>query len=88
MRTAIKRTALTAAILLAAAAALFCQQNQSPASNSPLAKTAREKQILAELDRVAKGHETYLSVSVEDGEALWLLTEAAGARRVAEIRPA
>ena len=85
MQTATKRTALTAAILLAAAAMLFCRQKQSPASNPPLAKTAREKQILAELDRVAKDHETYLSVPVEDGEALWLFTEAADARRVAEI---
>ena len=50
-----------------------------------MAKTGGEKKILAELDRMAKNHETYLNVPVEDGEALWLLTEAANARRVVEI---
>jgi predicted O-methyltransferase YrrM len=80
-----KRTAAITGILLATTLVVFCQQSQAPASNPPLAKTAREKQILAELDRVAKSHETYLSVPVEDGEALWLLAEAADAKRVAEI---
>jgi predicted O-methyltransferase YrrM len=79
-----KRTAVIAATLLSTALVAFCQQ-QAPAPNPPLAKGAREKQILAELDRVAKDHETYLSVPVEDGEALWVLTEAVGAKRVAEI---
>ncbi len=85
MQRATKRTALAAAVVLATAAVLFCQRNQTPVSNPPLAKTAGEKKILAELDRMAKNHETYLNVPVEDGEALWVLTEAANARRVAEI---
>ena len=54
-------------------------------STPPLAKTAAEKKILAELDRMAKGHETYLSVPREDGEALWVLAEAVNAKQVAEI---
>lgn len=64
---------------------LFCQRNRAPISNPPLAKTTGEKKILVELDRMAKNHETYLNVPVEDGEALWVLTEAAHARRVVEI---
>ncbi len=85
MRIAIKRTAMITGILLAAAVVVFCQQEQAPAPNPPLARNAREKQILAEIGRMAKTHETYLSVPVEDGEALWLVAEAADAKRVAEI---
>jgi len=79
------RATVATAIVLAAALGAFCQQGEPPASNPPLAKTAREKRILAELDRMAKSHETYLSVPLEDGEALWVLTETADAKHVEEI---
>jgi caffeoyl-CoA O-methyltransferase len=83
MRKAMKQTFGITGILLATALAGVCQQSRY--SNPPLAKTAAQKKILATLDRMAKDHETYLSVPREDGEALWVLTEAAGAKNVAEI---
>ena len=83
MGNAIKRTSILMGILLAITAAAFGQQSRY--SYPPLARTAAEKKILAVLDRMAKNHETYLSVPREDGEALWVLTEAVGAKRVAEI---
>ncbi len=83
MRKAIKRTFVITGTLLATALAGVCQQSRY--SNPPLAKTAAEKKILAVLDRMAQDHETYLSVPREDGEALWVLTEAADAKRVVEI---
>ena len=83
MRKAIKRTLAIIGTLLATALVGVCQQ--SPYPNPPLAKTAAEKRILAELNRMVKNNETYLSVPQEDGEALWVLTEAVNAKRVAEI---
>lgn len=83
MQRARRCTGVATGILLAAAVGAFGQQGQF--SNAPLAKTAAEAKILAVQDRMAKDHEMYLSVPREDGEALWLLTEAADARRVAEI---
>lgn len=85
MRSAMKRMIVTCGVLFTIAISVFAQQSQY--SNPPLAKTAaeKEKKILAELDRMVKGHETYLSVPRKDGEALWLLTEAVDAKRVAEI---
>jgi predicted O-methyltransferase YrrM len=56
-----------------------------PPPAPPLAKTEAEKRILAVLDEMARLHQTYLSVPPQDGEALWLLTEAVDARRVVEI---
>ncbi len=44
-----------------------------------------EMRIVAVLDRMAKSHETYLSVPVQDGKALRLLAEVAGAKNVVEI---
>jgi len=44
-----------------------------------------EKKILAVLEEMRKGGRTYLSVPPEDGRALRLLTEAAGAKTVVEI---
>lgn len=84
MRKGTKRAIGIIGALLATTLVVFCQQ-QAPAPSPPLAKNAREKKILAELGRMVKGHETYLSVPREDGEALWLLAEAADAKRVAEI---
>lgn len=83
MRKAIKRTLAIIGTLLATALVGVCQQ--SPYPNPPLAKTAAEKRILAELNRMVKNNETYLSVPQEDGEVLWVLTEAVNAKRVAEI---
>ncbi len=83
MRKAMKRTIVIMGALVAVAMAAFAQQ--SPFSNPPLAKTPAEKKILAELVRMAKDNETYLSVPREDGEALWVLTEAVNAKQVAEI---
>ncbi|HET9179098.1 MAG TPA: class I SAM-dependent methyltransferase [Terriglobia bacterium] len=83
MENTIRRISILTGILLAMSTAAFGQQSRY--SNPPLARTAAEKKILAVLDRMVKNHETYLSVPQEDGEALWVLTEAAGAKRVAEI---
>jgi caffeoyl-CoA O-methyltransferase len=54
-------------------------------SNAPVAERAAEKKILAVLDRMVKSHETYLSVPIQDGKALRLLTEATNAKNVVEI---
>ena len=83
MRKAMRRTITIMATLLVMVAAAFGQQRRY--SNPPMAKTAAEKKILAELDRMVKDNELYLSVPREDGEALWVLAEAADAKRVVEI---
>jgi len=83
MRKAMMRTLVITGTLLATALAGVCQQSRY--SNPPLAKTAAEKKILAELNKMVKDKETYLSVPREDGEALWVLTEAVNAKRVVEI---
>jgi len=44
-----------------------------------------ERKILAVLEEMRKGGRTYLSVPPEDGRALRLLAEAAGAKTVVEI---
>jgi len=54
-------------------------------SNPPVADREGETKILAVLDRMLKSHETYLSVPIQDGKALRLLTEATGAKNVVEI---
>ncbi len=50
-----------------------------------IGKTDAEKRILAVLDGIVKLHQTYLSVPIQDGRALRVLTEAAGAKTVVEI---
>jgi len=67
--------------LLVAVACLAVPQPSSP----PLAKNEAESKILAVLDSIVKSHHTYLSVPLQDGRALRLLTEAAGAKSVVEI---
>jgi len=79
----LKGATAVACLLLAAAVSADGQDGQR--SNPSLATAASEKRIQAELDRMAKLHETYLSVPVADGKALRLLTEAADAKRVVEI---
>lgn len=56
-----------------------------PAPNPQAAEKEGERKILAVLDAMVKSHQTYLSVPVQDGKALRLLTEAAGAKNVVEI---
>ena len=56
-----------------------------PEPNPQAAEKERERKILAVLDAMVKSHQTYLSVPVQDGKALRLLTEAAGAKNVVEI---
>src|ERR1051325_7696237 len=66
----------------------LCQQLGGQELHSPdraAIETNSERKILAVLDRMAKSHEMYLSVPVQDGRALRLLTEAAGAKNVVEI---
>ncbi|HME00643.1 MAG TPA: O-methyltransferase [Terriglobia bacterium] len=53
-------------------------------SNTPVGR-AQEKRILAVLSEMVERHETYLSVPVQDGKALRLLTEVADATTVVEI---
>ena len=54
-------------------------------SQLPPAQTEAEKRVLAELDKMVKMRQTYLSVPAVDGKALRLLTESAGAKNVVEI---
>jgi len=54
-------------------------------ADQPLAKSVVEKKMLAVLDRIVKSHQTYLSVPIQDGRMLRLLTQAADAKSVVEI---
>lgn len=60
-------------------------QNGFHPSNPPVAEREAEKKILAVLDGMVRSHQTYLSVPMQDGRALRLLTEATGAKNVVEI---
>lgn len=73
-----KRSLMVAGLFIASAA---LAQRQVP----PIPKTDAEKKILAVLDDIVKSHHTYLSVPIQDGRALRLLTEAVGAKNVVEI---
>jgi caffeoyl-CoA O-methyltransferase len=82
-----KPTFITVGILLAVAAGALAGQRGGdfPPSNGPPGRRQGEKRILSVLDEMVQRHETYLSVPVQDGKALRLLTEAVGARNVVEI---
>jgi predicted O-methyltransferase YrrM len=83
-----KHTFAIIGILLAMAVAGFSRPQgggEFPPPAPPLAKTEAEMRILSVLDEMAKLHQTYLSVPVEDGKALRLLTEAVDAKQVVEI---
>lgn len=83
-----KRTFVIIGILLAMSFVALSQRrgvSESYPSSPPLAKTEAEKKILAVLDAMVKSHQTYLSVPMQDGRALRLLTEAVGAKNVVEI---
>jgi predicted O-methyltransferase YrrM len=84
----VKRTTAIIGVLLAAPFLVFPQERgprESYSSGPPLAKTEAERKILAVLDEMVKSHQTYLNVPMADGKALWLLAEAADAKRIAEI---
>ncbi|MEO8657170.1 MAG: class I SAM-dependent methyltransferase [Bryobacteraceae bacterium] len=66
-----------------ALASILSAQPVQPAA--PLARNDAEKKVLSVLENIVRQHKTYLSVPMEDGRALRLLTEASGARTVVEI---
>ena len=72
-------------LLCFAAPSLQSGTGELQSSNALVADRAAEKKILAVLDRMVKSHETYLSVPIQDGKALRLLTEATDAKNVVEI---
>ncbi len=81
---------LTVAIagILSATAIGFSQQarvGQFRSSSPPLANTEMERKILAVIGEMEKAHQTYLSVPMQDGKALRLLTETADAKSIVEI---
>jgi predicted O-methyltransferase YrrM len=57
----------------------------SPGDGAAAGRNDGEKRILSVLDEMRAAGKTYLSVPPEDGRALRLLTEAAGAKTVVEI---
>lgn len=88
MRFGMKRAFIAigaaAALALLAVAQRRSVQGFGP-SSPPMAKNEAEKKIVAVLDSILKNHQTYLSVPVQDGKALRVLTETAGAKSVVEI---
>jgi caffeoyl-CoA O-methyltransferase len=73
----------TAVILLAIIALAQRRGNQSSSLPSP--RTDTEKKIIDTLADVMRKRETYLNVPIEDGKALRLLAEAAGAKNIVEV---
>jgi caffeoyl-CoA O-methyltransferase len=83
-----KRMIAIAGIVLATGCAGFFLQGRVKELNSAspsLAKTEVEKRILMVLEEMVKSQRTYLSVPLQDGKALRLLTEAGAAKNVVEI---
>ena len=84
----VKRIAAVICVLLAMPFLALSQgrvPRESYSSSPPLAKNEAERRILAVLAKMVKFHQTYESVPMADGKALWLLAEAADAKRIAEI---
>ena len=54
-------------------------------ASQPQARNEAERRILTTLEGIVNNHKTYLSVPMQDGMALRLLAEAAGARNVVEV---
>ena len=77
----------TLAVFLVACEAAHCQQQASSLhpSTPSIGESESGRRILAVVDEMVKSRQTYLSVPVQDGKALRLLTEAAGAKNVVEI---
>jgi predicted O-methyltransferase YrrM len=61
------------------------RRRRTPFVESGIAERDSEKKIIAVLDRMIKSHEAYLSVPIQDGKALRLLTEATGVKNVVEV---
>jgi predicted O-methyltransferase YrrM len=83
-----KRNIIIAGVLLPFLFVGFSQQcgaAEPQKLNTQVADTDAEKRILAVLSRMVTSHKTYLSVPIQDGKALRLLTEAKGAKNVVEI---
>jgi len=83
-----KHAVVVGGILSVLALAAHAQQagvGGSHPSSPPLASTEAEQGIVSVLDEMVKNHQTYLSVPMQDGKALRLLTEAANAKNVVEI---
>lgn len=83
-----RRTFVMLIVVMAVAFSGLSQRRgprSSDATPLPMAKTESEKRILSVLDEMRKSGTTYLSVPVSDGRVLRLLTEAVGAKTVAEI---
>jgi predicted O-methyltransferase YrrM len=80
-----QRILIIAGLTVIVAFAALSQRRTGQSSAPALADTEQEKKILAVLDRMVQSQETYLSVPIEDGKALRLLTEAAGAKHVVEV---
>ena len=75
-----------AAALAAQPAGRFGGRGRSQGiSSQPLARNDAEKRILTTLEGIVNNHQTYLSVPMQDGMALRLLAEAAGAKEVVEV---
>ena len=71
---------------IALCAATSCAQDwRRGRGRSPLAKDDEERKILAVLEEMAAKGRTYLSVPMQDGRWLRVLTEAAAAKHVVEI---
>jgi predicted O-methyltransferase YrrM len=88
MRLSLQRACVITGIVLTLTFVALSQRRGRrgfDSSSPPLAKTEAEKTILAVLDGIVKNHQDYLSVPLEDGRALRLLTEATGAKNVVEI---
>ena len=83
-----KRMLVIAGIVFATSYVIFLLQARERDFNSKspsLAKTEVEKRILTVLEEMVKAQRTYLSVPMQDGKALRLLTEAVAAKNVVEI---
>ncbi len=76
---------LVAVSLAVAATALAQRRGRPDSSNLSMTRNETEKKIVGVLDRMARQHETYLSVPVKDGKALRMIAEGANAQRVVEV---
>jgi caffeoyl-CoA O-methyltransferase len=87
-----KRTSIVIGVILGVTAIgaiiLADLDDLSPFGRSlaePIAKSEKEKKVLAVLDEMESAGKTYLSVSAADGRMLRLITEASNAKHVVEI---
>ena len=79
---------LILSVLLSTSCAMISQQrpaHQLYSTIPSVGQTESERKILAVLDRMVKSNQTYLSVPMQDGKALRLLTEASDAKNVLEV---